>query len=278
MNDTLREYLSYPSFIIPLLKVKKIVKPYFICWGNKSQYFLHYKSPCKKSNNLIIYIHGGGWKTGSPKIFHFIGQRFALEGFDCIMPSYRKIPKFSYEEISGDIFQGYSAIGKYLSEKQFHYDKVIIVGTSAGAHLGAVLCYDTKSQAKYGISSQCFSGFVGLAGPFAFASPQTRELNKLLSQLFKSKTLERWRVGEPISMLQRGQQTRMLIVHSRHDGIVHYDQAEQFVERAKSLKIPAEIYEVSEAQNTHSAYSAGIFIKKQNESPTLEKILSWIAK
>ena len=91
MKDSLREYLSYGGLLLPLLKVKRTIRPRKIQWGDRAQYFLHYPASPPKRDNLIIYIHGGGWNSGSPADFHFIGQRFALEGYDCILPGYRKI-------------------------------------------------------------------------------------------------------------------------------------------------------------------------------------------
>ena len=68
----------------------------------------------------------------------------------------------------------------------------------------------------------------------------------------------------------------MLIIQSRHDGIVGFEQAEKFVARATELGISAEFYEVTEKRNTHSLYSAGIFLWEREQSPLLNKVLEWI--
>lgn len=276
MNDTLREYFSYGSFIIPLLKVKKIIAPVKVQWGNKNQYFLHYSSPSPKSDTLVIYIHGGGWNNGSPADFHFIGQRIALEGFDCIMPGYRKSPKYHYDEIVDDVFNGYLEIKKYLASQHNTYSKIIVMGSSAGAHLGALLCFDTEKQKKIGIDSSDFAGLITLGGPLCFDYPQTGTLNILLKDLFASKDRAVWKCGEPISKLETKTDTKLLIIQSRHDGLIGYEQAETFYKHAAMLGMEAEICDVLEKQNTHSAYSAGIFLKERSESQTLDKVFQWI--
>ncbi len=276
MNDTLREYLSYGSVIIPLLKVKKIVKPKKVQWGDKNQYFLHYKSPSLKNDTLVIYIHGGGWNSGSPSQFHFIGQKIALEGYDCVMPGYRKSPKYHYEDIIYDIFNGFSKIEKYINENKLSYSKIVIVGSSAGAHLGTLLCSDCEMQKKYGIDSNKFSGLISLAGPLCFDEPRTFELSKLIGDMFGSKDISEWKKGEPIYKLSSGNKAKMLIVQSKHDGIIGFEQAEKFVGRAIELGISAELYEVTEKHNTHSLYSAGIFLREENQSPLLNKVFDWI--
>lgn len=275
MNDTLREYLSYGSVLIPLLKVKKIIKPTKVQWGDKNQYFLHYKS-LSENSTLVIYIHGGGWNSGSPSQFHFIGQKFALEGYDCIMPGYRKSPKYHYEDIADDIFNGFVEIEEYIKNNNLSYSKIIIAGSSAGAHLGTLLCSDCEMQRKYGIDGSKLSGLISLAGSLCFDSPMTFELNKLAGDMFGNKDKTEWKKGEPIRKLSQGSGTKMLIIQSRHDGIVGFEQAEKFVARATELGISAEFYEVTEKRNTHSLYSAGIFLWEREQSPLLNKVLEWI--
>ena len=45
---------------------------------------------------------------------------------------------------------------------------IIVVGSSAGAHLGALLVYDRSLQEKYGIKRDIFKGFISLSGPLVF--------------------------------------------------------------------------------------------------------------
>ncbi|MBR4112020.1 MAG: alpha/beta hydrolase fold domain-containing protein [Ruminiclostridium sp.] len=276
MNDTLREYLSYGSIVVPLLKVRKIIKPTKVQWGNKDQYFLHYKSPSPVNDTLVIYIHGGGWNSGSPANFHFIGQRIALEGYDCIMPGYRKSPKHHYEDIVHDVFNGFAEIGNYADENKLSYSKIVIMGSSAGAHLGALLCCDKEMQIKYGIDCDRLSGLISLAGPLCFDEPRTFELSKLTGDMFGSNNRTDWEKGEPVRKLSCNNNTRMLIVQSRHDGIVGYEQAVKFVNSANEMGISAELYEVTEKRNTHSLYSAGIFLWERSMSPLLDKVFNWI--
>lgn len=276
MNDTTREYLSYGKLFLPLLKCKKIISFQEHRWGNKDQYFLHFTSPSKKSDTLVIYIHGGGWNSNSPKQHYFIGQKVALEGYDCIMPGYRKTPKFGYEEISDDIFHGYAEIKKYLLEKKFSYSKIVVMGSSAGAHLGALLCFDEEKKKQYNISSDEFSGLISLAGPVSFEFSRTPAQDTLLSYLFKSKNPADWKKGEPYSKMTSLKNFKLFAVQSEHDGIVCMDQAKEFCKKAESLKIPAKLYEVTDDWNTHTLYCAGIFLLNRHDSNTLETVFRFI--
>ena len=277
MKDSLREYLSYGGLLLPLLKVKRTIRPRKIQWGDRAQYFLHYPASPPKRDNLIIYIHGGGWNSGSPADFHFIGQRFALEGYDCILPGYRKAPRYHYAAIADDIFRGYRAIQAYLRKENAAYTHITAVGSSAGAHLGALLCFDSARRETHGIASGQPDGFVSLAGPLCFDFPQTWAQNKLMKDLFASTSMDVWKSGEPLSKLDGRQMVRTLIVQSRHDGVLGFEQAEKFYRRALELGLESELFAVPDARNTHSAYSAGIFLRPFQESATLRKVFSWIS-
>lgn len=277
MKDSLREFLSYGGFLLPLLRVKKTIRPQRVQWGNRAQYFLYYPSPSPKGKTLVIYIHGGGWNSGSPADFHFIGQRFALEGYDCVMPGYRKTPQCHYDGIADDIFRGYREMQEFLREKSIAYSGITVVGSSAGAHLGALLCFDLERREKYAVAPGQPDAFVSLAGPLCFDFPQTWAQNKLMRDLFSSSSMAVWKAGEPLSKLTGGQAVRTLIVQSRRDGVIGFEQAEKFCRRALDLGIDAELFEVSEARNTHSAYSAGIFLRTCQESSTLRKVFEWIS-
>lgn len=273
MNDTLREYLSYGKFIRPYMKYRKQIHPENVSFGGKHQYFLHFPSPCKKKNTLVLYYHGGGWNSNSPKLHAFIGQKLALEGFDCIMPGYRKVPKARFDDILADVVMGYRAIHRYLQEKQLHYDKIIVMGSSAGAHLGALLCHDAQLQATIGNDLAMPDAYVCLAGPVSFAQPMTGALRIMIKWLFNTKDTSQWAKGDPFLKLEEKPGFTQFIVQSAHDGIVGFDQAKAFHEKALSLGMDSRFYEVDDPWNTHSAYCAGIFLQDKTESKTLAHVL-----
>ncbi len=278
MNDTLREYCSYWKFIIPMLKVKKVINPQELKWGDKNQYFLFFKSPHKKEDKLIIYIHGGGWNSNTPKKHHFIGQKIALEGYDCVMPAYRKAPKYHYNEIINDIFQGYAEIQSFLKEKGHSYSKIVIMGSSAGAHLGAILCFDQALKEEYKISKEEFAGLISLAGPLNFSRPQTLTLNILLKSLFGTKDKNLWKQGNPITKMNKLDGFKVYLIQSRHDGLVGYEQSTDFYKKSNKLSMESELYDVTDNWNTHTAYCVGIFLKDKKSSNTLSKVFEMIEK
>ena len=75
MKDSLRESLSYWGLYWKMFQVKKAIKAQAVSFGNdKQQYFLYYEPEHIASDKVIIWVHGGGWNAGSPKLFDFVEQ------------------------------------------------------------------------------------------------------------------------------------------------------------------------------------------------------------
>ena len=68
----------------------------------------------------------------------------------------------------------------------------------------------------------------------------------------------------------------MLLMQSRHDGLINFSCAEQFYEKAISIGNTCELYEIADKKNTHSWYTAGMFLEKREENKTLDNFLCWI--
>ena len=70
----------------------------------------------------------------------------------------------------------------------------------------------------------------------------------------------------------------MLLIQSKHDGLIEFACAEDFAEKAKELGISCELYSVTDKKNTHSWYTAGMFLETREENKGLDKFFSWIEK
>ncbi len=278
MNDTFREYTSYGKVVLPLLKLKHVIKPVLRQWGNKDQYFLFFRAPKAREKKLVIYLHGGGWNSNSPKLHYYIGQKFATEGYDCVMLGYRKAPKVRYPMIVEDVFTGYRKSMAYLREKGLSYDKVIVSGSSAGGHLAALLCFDEERKAAHGIREDAFSALLSLAGPLSFDHEQTGSLNHLLKGLFGTKDREVWKSGEPIRKMTKQEPLKVFLIQSKHDGLVGYEQADDFYKKALKLGMEAQLYPVADVWDTHSLYCVGCFLQEKETSDTLKTVFEMIEK
>ena len=162
-----------------------------------------------------------------------------------------------------------------MKDKGIDTSKIIMAGPSAGAHLTAIMCYSKKVQEKNGVDVSNIKGFIGSGGLYSFRDDQGLTIRLLLGQLFK-KGYDR-RNGEPVALMGKND-IPMLLIQSKHDGLIEYACAEDFAEKAKKLGIVCELYSVTDKKNTHSWYTAGMFLENRKENKGLDKFFSWIEK
>lgn len=274
MNDFMRESLSYFGLYWRMFQVKKKYRPEMVSYGNnKDQYFLYYEPQKALSDKIIVWVHGGGWNAGNPKFFDYVGQCVCDQGYRFVSLGYRLSPKYKYPCQIKDVCAAYNSTMRYLKEKGTDISKVIVAGPSAGAHLTSIMCYCRKVQKKYNVDVSNVIGFIGSGGPYTFRDDQSRMVRLLLDQLFR-KGYDR-RKGEPAALMGKSH-IPMLLIQSRHDGLIEYACAEDFAERAKELGNTCELYSVEDKKNTHSWYTAGMFLESREENKGLDKFFSWI--
>ncbi len=264
--DLIREFASYPGLGWKLARWKAIITPEKVAFGpHKDQYFLHFAPTCRQHTPVVLYIHGGGWNSGNPKQFSFIGQAFAQAGYHCILVGYRKAPKFRFPAQTEDLCAGYRKSLHYLAARNIESQKIAVVGSSAGAHLGALLCLDKELQAEWELDPDRFCCFAGLGGPYSFESP-TYSVEKLTAQLFPE-GYDRRR-AEPVRKLNVEGRLPLFVIHSRKDSVVGYRCGVDFYEQARTLGYPARFYS-AQPKGDHSDYTAGIFLMSRERSGTL---------
>ena len=274
MKDSTRENLSYFGIYKKLLGAKKDIVPEKVSFGeDKFRYFLFYEPSQVTSDKIIFWIHGGGWNAGSPKFFDYVGQCIAKAGYRCVLIGYRHSPKNKYPAQIEDVCCGYNAAVKCLKDKGIDVSKIIVAGPSAGAHLSSILCYSESDQERYSVDISNVIGFIGSGGPYSFDAPQTGTLKTLLKQLF-AEGYDR-KKGEPASLMTAND-IPMLLIQSEHDGLIDFECARIFAGKASALGIKNELYRVVDEKNTHSWYTAGIFLLSREENKCLDKFFSFI--
>ena len=274
MIDYIRENLSYYELFYHLHKAESTFTPERVDYGpGKDQYFLYYEPDKSVSNKVVVWVHGGGWNAGSPKDFDYVGQFVAKEGYRFVSIGYRLSPKNKYPIQIEDVCAGYNAAMQYLKDKGIDISETIVSGPSAGAHLSSIMTYSRRVQEDCSVDVSNVIGYVGFGGPYRFGKTQGMTLKMLLGMLFE-KGYDRSQ-AEPLALMEAST-IPMLLIQSRHDGLIEFACAEEFAQKAKMLGIPCEIYEVEDKKNTHSWYTAGCFFFDREQSKTADRFMKFI--
>lgn len=276
MKDSLRESLSYFGLFARMAKVRKPVLPECVRYGpDRDQYFLYYEPAELASEKIIYWVHGGGWNAGSPRFFDYVGQCVSAAGYRMISGGYRLSPRNKYPAQIEDVCSCYKAAVRTLADRGVDASGIVVAGPSAGAHLTSILCYCREVQQEYGVDVSPVIGYVGFGGPYSFRADQSLTVRLLLDQLF-AKGYDR-RKAEPVALMSKND-IPMLLIQSRHDGVIQYACAEDFAARARELGNRCELYSVEDKKNTHSWYTAGLFLETREQNRTLDKFFSWIGE
>ncbi len=267
MRGLIRDLLCGPALWGGLLKWKKTIEPRRVPYGrDKAQYFLDFVPHVPHGDTVVVYIHGGGWDKGSPAFFSFIGEWFAREGYRCVMPGYRLVPKHPFPAQLQDVTAGTRAALAYLEGRGVDTDRVVVVGSSAGGQLGALLCYTGELAGR-------FAGFIGLGGAYRFDLDAPLSLRLLVKRLLGNGDP---RAAQPGLLLDEGSpKTPMLLIHGLRDGVVGFACGQDFCRRALALGIPAKLCLPEAGKDSHSDYVVGCFLEG-TKNRTLATLLDWM--
>lgn len=269
MKGLIQDFASFPALVWKMFRYPGGVTPRKLPYGpDPAQYFLDFAPAPEKDRGLVVvYLHGGGWDKGSPAFFTFIGQRLAREGYRCVMPGYRLVPKFRFPAQLEDVTAGTKAALRHLEKQGVDTARTVVVGSSVGGQLGALLCYTGELAGR-------FVGFAGLGGPYRFDLDPPLSLNVLGARLLDG--------GDPVTaqpglLLDRqSPKTPMLLIHGLEDGVVGFPCGMDFYRRALSLNIPATLYLPETGKDSHSDYVVGCFLEKRETCGTLNALLTWL--
>ncbi|OYU36376.1 alpha/beta hydrolase [Novosphingobium sp. PASSN1] len=117
---------------------------------------------------IVVFIHGGGWRSGDPHDYRFIARALAPEGYAVVLAGYRLYPKARYP---GMLEDGAAAL-RWVANNAAAYggdpQRIVLMGHSAGAYNAVMLGLDQRWLAARGLSANALRGVVGLAGPYDF--------------------------------------------------------------------------------------------------------------
>jgi acetyl esterase/lipase len=119
-------------------------------------------TPEAEGFSTLFFLHGGGMEGGG-RAGELYLKAFAEGGFGVAVPDYRLYPRAAYPQFIEDAAAALSwtvgNIGAYGGN-----GRIFVAGSSAGAYLAMMLCFDKKYLARHGIDPDGMAGYVFDAG------------------------------------------------------------------------------------------------------------------
>lgn len=125
---------------------KRVSKTKNIVYEPNHQLKLDVFSPLKSSvrGDVIIFIHGGNWRTGNKSIYRFVGKGFARKGITAVIINYRLSNKTTYPGMAADAAAAVKWTKENISKYKGDAGKIFLSGHSAGGNIAALLATDTR--------------------------------------------------------------------------------------------------------------------------------------
>ena len=178
---------------------------------------------------IVVFVHGGSWEEGSKDLYPFVGRELASQGFTAAIVNYRLGPETRFPGFVEDAARAVDTIRRDVADGR----RVVLLGHSAGAHIGALLAYDPRYLRAVGTSPcAALAGFVGLAGPYDFL-PLQREATKAI---FPPATRAE---SQPINFAD-GPAPASLLVHGLDDETVEPEDSRVMAEALRAAGQTAE--------------------------------------
>lgn len=223
-----------------------------LAYGKEERQFVDLAIP--KDNDgevgLVLYIHGGAWISGDKDIYtDFVGSCANDLGYAAAALNYRYLDEdVDLNDIADDIDAALSVIKAKGQEKGVNINKVLLTGSSAGAHLAMFYAYSRKDTAPITPAAVCsFCGPTDLYDDnfyYESALGDTQTVCGLMSlacgQSFtidsKDSAKEALAKVSPVTYVNKGT-VPTIICHGEKDNVVPYSNALSIVEKLEQYGV-----------------------------------------
>lgn len=115
---------------------------------------------------IALFIHGGGWVSGTRRHYPLLGHTLTRQGIACVVPDYHLYPKSRFPSFVEDGARAFKWTHDHASQIGGRRLPIFVMGHSAGAHIATLLALDPEYLQAHGLSTDAIAGVIGLAGPY----------------------------------------------------------------------------------------------------------------
>ncbi|GEM46482.1 hypothetical protein DC3_21170 [Deinococcus cellulosilyticus NBRC 106333 = KACC 11606] len=140
-----------------------------IPYGPEARQKLNIYLPRQKGTHpVVVFVHGGSWKSYGKDDFEFVGESFARAGYVTVLINYRLVPSVSYPAFVQDTVKALKWTREHIKDYAGDPENIFAMGHSAGAYNVAEALVNTSLLEAEGLKATDFRGVIGLAGPYDF--------------------------------------------------------------------------------------------------------------
>jgi len=189
----------------------------------------------------IIFIHGGGWRSGKRQDYALYTSRFAKHGYVVATITYRLKEAGYFPNCVEDAKCAVRWMRANAAEINVDPDRIAVIGGSAGGHLSMMVGYSSDVPELEGTgghegTSSAVGAVIDIYGPVDFTMPENRD-HSLLTNFLQGtyeEIPETFVKASPITYLDAGDPPT-LIIHGTVDSLVPVEQSDRLAEQFQAL-------------------------------------------
>jgi acetyl esterase/lipase len=219
--------------------------------GKSLQMDIYKSKNFTKTAPLLVFIHGGGWKSGDRADYLVYLIAFAKKGYVTATVSYRLLNIAPYPACAEDLTDAVQWLFKNGDNYGYDPDRIALIGGSAGAHLALLAGYSWKKSgaatdtALVPVSPHKIKAVVDIYGPTDLTTEFSRTNSTVTNFLARTweQAPELFLEASPIHYLNKNNPPTM-ILHGTSDQIVPVSQSDLLKAKLDSLGVPNVYYKV----------------------------------
>jgi len=213
--------------------------------GKPLQLDIYRPKNLEKPAPLLVFIHGGGWRSGQRSDYRVYLIPFAQRGYVTATLSYRLIKDSVYPACVEDAVDAIEWL--YRNGDRYGYDtgRIALIGGSAGAHLAMLAGYGWRNTAADSATGKTYhvKCVVDIYGPVDLTTEYARN-HRLVKDFIAHPCADKpelYREASPAAWLDSSDPPT-LILHGTSDELVPLSQSELLEQQLQSLGVPVEFY------------------------------------
>src|SRR5262249_28886666 len=219
----------------------------------------------QKSFPVLMFVHGGTWKSGNKNLYAPLGKLYAKNGIGTVIINYRLSPKVQHPAHIEDVARAFAWTHKHIAEHGGDPANFFVCGHSAGGHLVSLLSTSEPYLKAHNLKISDIKGTIPISGVFVLIP------NQAFKDIF---TMDRETVksASPIEHVA-GKHPPCLLIYADKDFLTLDTQAEQMCKKLTGCECEARTLKI--ADRTHIS----IITSMVNEAdPANQAIFEFLAK
>lgn len=108
-------------------------------YGEASKELLDFYPAHRNGSPLLVFIHGGWWRSLDKSDFTFIVPGYRRAGLNVALTNYTLAPEATIEEITLQQVRALAWLYRHAEQLEFDRNRIVVAGHSAGGHLAAMM-------------------------------------------------------------------------------------------------------------------------------------------